>query len=332
MATIYEVSALAGVSLATVSRVMNGNAKVRESTRQKVLKAMAELDYRPSSVAQSLASNCTNSVGLLVSELHGPFYGTMMAAIEAELRRAGKHCIITAGHSEEKSEKAGVEFLLNRNCDALILHVEKLSDDYLLALKQKNVSFVLLNRHIDDLAEQCISLDNFLGGHLMASTLLDAGHRQIAFLAGPSWKEDANARFQGFQQALRERGVRFDPALCYEGNFQDASGYNGARQLLNSGHAFTALCCANDEMAAGAMNAIRDHGLDIPGDISVVGFDNVPFTQYLFPRLTTIDYPVGEMGQMAARLILKNTYNVTTSAIHTLFTPQVVRRQSVQAL
>ncbi|MDF2178812.1 LacI family DNA-binding transcriptional regulator [Aliiglaciecola sp. CAU 1673] len=330
MATIYEVSALAGVSLATVSRVMNGNANVRESTKQKVLEAMATLDYRPSSVAQSLASNCTNSVGLLVSELHGPFYGTMMASIESELRRAGKHCIITAGHSEEKSEKAGIEFLLSRNCDALILHVEKLSDEYLLALKEKDISFVLINRQIDAIAEQCVTLDNHLGGYQMGQAILEAGHQKIAYLAGPSWKDDAKERFAGFKQALEEKGVELDPALIFEGNFQEASGYKGARELLLSGHEFTALCCANDEMAAGAMNAIRDNGLDIPNDVSVVGFDNVSFTQYLFPRLTTIDYPVGDMGQMAARLILKNTYKTTTSTIQTLFKPHLVKRQSLQ--
>ena len=136
MATIYEVSKLAGVSLATVSRVTSNNALVSDKTRQKVLDAMAQLGYRPNSIAQSLASKRTNSVGILVSELHGPFFGQMMAGIETELRAAGKHVIITTGHSEEDKEKEGIEFLKSRNCDALIVHVEAVSDEYLKDLCQ----------------------------------------------------------------------------------------------------------------------------------------------------------------------------------------------------
>jgi LacI family transcriptional regulator len=130
MATIYEVSKLAGVSLATVSRVMNNNANVSDATRKKVTLAMEELGYRPNSIAQSLASNCSNSAGLLVSELKGPFYGPMMSGIENTLRKQGKHVIITAGHSDAEREQQGIEFLISRNCDALILHVEAVSDEY----------------------------------------------------------------------------------------------------------------------------------------------------------------------------------------------------------
>ncbi|MGH8222378.1 MAG: LacI family DNA-binding transcriptional regulator, partial [Woeseiaceae bacterium] len=121
MATIYEVSARAGVSLATVSRVMNNSGRVSEKTRQKVLAAMAELDYRPNSIAQSLASSRSNSVGILVPELHGPFFGVLVSGIEAELREAGKHVIITVGHSDVVKEKDGIEFLAGRKCDALIV-------------------------------------------------------------------------------------------------------------------------------------------------------------------------------------------------------------------
>lgn len=132
MATIYQVSDLAGVSLATVSRVLNNNARVSDKTRDKVQAAMKELGYRPNSIAQSLASNRSNSIGILVSELDGPIYGQMMAGIESELRASGKHAIITTGYSEEDKEKDGIEFLLSRNCDALILHAEAVSDEYLI--------------------------------------------------------------------------------------------------------------------------------------------------------------------------------------------------------
>jgi len=144
MATIYEVSELAGVSLATVSRVMTKNAKVSDKTRIKVEVAMEKLAYRPNSIAQSLASSRSNSIGILVSELNGPFFGEMMAGIESELRLANKHVIITTGHSDEAKEKEGIEFLIGRNCDALIIHVEAVSDEYLIELsKGKTPIFII---------------------------------------------------------------------------------------------------------------------------------------------------------------------------------------------
>ena len=153
MATIYEVSELAKVSLATVSRVMNGNARVSDKTRDKVLAAMKELGYRPNTIAQSLASNRSNCIGLLVSEIHGPFFGQMMSGVETEIRKAGKHVIITTGHSEEDKEKDGIEFLISRNCDAIIVHVEALSDEYLIELCKGTTPVYLMSRFVSEIKE-----------------------------------------------------------------------------------------------------------------------------------------------------------------------------------
>ena len=177
MATIYEVSKLAGVSLATVSRVMNDSDKVRATTREKVQVAMKELGYRPNMIAQSLASNRSNSVGILVPELHGPFFGTMLSSIELELRSQGKHVIITAGHSNEESEKAGIEFLISRKCDALIVFVFDVEDDYLSKLRESSVPLVVIGRLIPGMENDCVSLDNEQGGYLAANALIEAGHR-----------------------------------------------------------------------------------------------------------------------------------------------------------
>ena len=158
MATIYEVSELAGVSLATVSRVLNDSGKVTAKTREKVEAAMTELGYVPNSIARSLASNRTNSVGVQVPVLGGPFYGEILSGMEAELRDAGKHVIITAGHSDEASEKAGIEFLLSRNCDALILHVDAISDDDLAQLARGQVPIVVIGRYVPEFPDRCCLL------------------------------------------------------------------------------------------------------------------------------------------------------------------------------
>ena len=329
MATIYQVSELAGVSLATVSRVMNNNARVSDKTRDKVLAAMEQLGYRPNSIAQSLASSRSNSIGILVSELHGPFYGEMLTGIEAEFRAAGKHVIIAAGHSERATEEDGIEFLRSRNCDALILHVEAVSDKYLIDLNKQNIPFVLLNRHIPALADRCISLDNELGGYLATLHLLQQGHRHIGYVAGPMWKTDARDRFHGHQRALSEYQLTADDALFFEGDFRETGGSKGLQALLASGRPFSALVCANDEMASGALTAARELGYDVPVDFSVIGFDNVNFAYYTYPKLSTIDYPVSAMGQMAARWVLKQVYQQSGIEVQQLFNPHLIPRDSV---
>ncbi|MCQ8888508.1 LacI family DNA-binding transcriptional regulator [Pseudoalteromonas carrageenovora] len=332
MATIYEVSDLAGVSLATVSRVMNKNTRVSEKTTKKVLDAMAQLGYKPNSIAQSLASNRTNSVGILVSELHGPFFAQMMAGIESELRAAGKHVIITTGHSEDDKEKDGIEFLISRKCDALILHVEAVSDEYLIELSQGKTPVYLINRYVKPLKDNCISLDNELGGYLASKSILEQGHKKIAYIAGPQFKADARNRLKGHKKALTEHNIEFNNELFYEGDFNEVGGTQALKQLINKNIPFTALVCANDEMASGAMKYAREHGYNLPNDLSVIGFDNVIFANYLYPTLTTIDNPVENMGQMAAKMVLKDIYQYKNLEVNRVFEPTLINRDSTQAL
>lgn len=330
MATIYEVSKLAGVSLATVSRVMNDSGKVTAKTRKRVESAMRELGYRPNSIARSLASNRTNSVGVLVPMFYGPFYGEILSGLETELRDAGKHVIITAGHSDEASEKAGIEFLLSRNCDALILHADAVDDEYLEKLFRGPVPTVLIGRKVRGFEDRCINLDNELGGYLATKAVVVLGHRKLAYISGPLWKHDARDRLEGHKRALQEHGIEFDPRLLYEGDFQESSGSRGMEDLLQTGRPFSVVICANDEMAAGALGVAREKGLEIPDDISVIGFDNVFFTRYFRPRLSTIDYQISGMGRMAARSVLKTVYGHEDLEIQNLFEPTVVMRSSVK--
>ena len=329
MATIYEVSKLAGVSLATVSRVINKNSRVSDKTRQKVTDAMAVLEYRPNSIAQSLASSRTNSVGILVSELNGPFFGQMMAGIESELRSAGKHVIITTGHSEEEREKEGIEFLISRNCDAIILHVEAVDDEYLVNLCKGSTPVYLMSRLVGDISENCISLDNELGGYLATQWVIEQGHSDIAYIGGPQFKADATCRLAGHKRALSEYNIPFSNTLYFEGDFKETGGSNGLSYFLESKKSFTALICANDEMASGAITYAREQGLSLPEDLSVIGFDNIIFSQHTYPKLTTIDNPINLMGHMAAKLVLKNTYKQKNIDITHSFKPTLIARDSV---
>lgn len=332
MATIYEVAKLASVSLATVSRVINKNAQVSDKTREKVLEAMLKLDYRPNSLAQSLASNRTNCVGILVSELYGPFFGQMMAGIEAELRAAGKYVIFTTGHSELDKEKEAIDFLISRNCDALIVHVEAVTDEYLTHLNQGKFPVYMVGRLVEGLEDKCISLQNESGGYLATKMVIEQGHTDIAYIAGPQFKPDAKARVAGHKRALAEHNIAFNDALYYEGNFKETGGSEGLQQLLAKDASFSALICSNDEMASGAITYARERGIALPQELSIIGFDNIDFSQHIYPKLTTIDNPIHEMGSMAAKLVLRDVYKQEIKVIKHSFEPKVIIRDSLQTL
>jgi LacI family transcriptional regulator len=330
MATIYEVAKLAGVSLATVSRVMNGKAKVSQRTKDKVQAAMDELGYRPNTIAQSLASSTTNRVGILVSELSGPFFSNMLSVVEQALRDAGKHTIITAGHSREADEKDGIEFLLSCRCDALILHVDAVSDDYLLQLHQQNIPLCIINHRIEAMAEQCFSVDNEMGGYLATKAVLEKGHRVIAYISGPSFKEDANMRLAGHKRALAEYDLRFDESLFYVGDYSEESGKAGIKAIHEHCQSFSALICGNDEMATGAMYAARELGYELPKTLSIVGFDDLIFARYTYPTLSTIHNPIAEMGMMAAKWVLRDVYHLPVpTPLTNVFRPEFVYRRSL---
>lgn len=333
MATIYEVSEAAGVSLATVSRVMNGNAKVSDRTRKKVEDAMISLGYQPNAIAQSLASNRTNSVGLLVSELHGSYFGDLMSTVEQVLKQNGKHVIITAGHTDEKREHDAIEFLKSRRCDALILHAEAVSDEYLQKLVSEKLPVVIINRKVDKLDENCFVVDNEQGGYLATQAALQQGHKNIGYISGPLFKKDANDRLLGHKRALKEAGIAFNENALFEGDFHESSGQEGMHHMLAQFKDMTALVCANDEMASGAMTAAREAGFDIPTQLSIVGFDNVLFSRYLYPKLTTINNPIHAMGEMAAHWVLQHVYNIKSSLpIEHLFEPEIVMRDTLGTL
>lgn len=332
MATIKQVSELAGVSSATVSRVINDAGTVKAKTRNLVLDAMRQLGYRHNVIAASLASNKTNTVGYVVPELAGLFFGSMMGGSEDVLRDANKHMFVVTGHSDTQKEKDEIEALLSRRCDALILHVEAVSDEYLIDLAKQDVPLIIVNRYVPEIKEHCVSLDNKMGGYLATKELIEQGHTEIAYIAGALFKADATARLAGHIQALEEAGLEYNKALTHEGDFQAHSGEEGIAALLATGLHFTAVACGNDEMASGAIYALREHGKSVPQDISIIGFDNIEFASYLTPKLSTVEYPMGKMGKIAAQIILDRVYGNGKGEFEHYITPKIVRRESVAKL
>ena len=221
---------------------------------------------------------------------------------------------------------------MSRNCDALIVHIEALSDEYLRELNKSGTPVYFISRTIEGLQENCINVNNELGGYLATQVIIEQGHKQIAYIAGPQFKTDSQDRLLGHKRALKENNIVFNPALYFEGDFKYTGGRNGIKSLLKNKTIFSALVCASDEMASGAMTFAREHGIKLPEELSIVGFDNIIFSQHLYPKLTTVDYPVFEMGQMAAKLVLKNVYHQNKLQITHFFEPTLITRDSVSSL
>lgn len=329
MATIKHVSEYAGVSQATVSRVINGTSPVSHDKKLKVEKAIKELGYRPNSIAQALASSRTGSVGIVVPELGGPFYSGILHCLEDNLRRFGYHAVVTAGSNNEKEQREAVEFLLGRKVDALILHAQYLSDDYLITLEDQGVPVVLLNRFIPEMSRSCIDIDNEFGGKLATQYLLKMGHTEIACITGPLDKSDARGRLQGYRKALEEAGLEYNEVLVSEAGFTEETGVSAMKKLLKRDCRFSAIFASNDHMAFGAFEVLREAGFSIPDDVSLVGFDDNIFARYLTPSLTTINFPIEKMSIEAVQLTLQKLKKKNQD-VNFKLSPALVVRNSVK--
>ncbi|MGC9458529.1 LacI family DNA-binding transcriptional regulator [Vibrio genomosp. F10] len=331
MATIKHVSEYAGVSQATVSRVINGTSRVSHDKKLKVEKAIQHLGYRPNSIAQALASSRTGSIGIIVPELGGPFFSEILHNLEGNFRRFGYHVVVTAGSNTEQGQQESVEFLLGRRVDAIVLHAQQLTDDYIISLEEQGVAIVLINRFIPEISTSCIDVDNELGGKLATQHLLKMGHRQIACITGPLDKSDARGRLQGYRIALEEAGLQYNEALVSEAGFTEETGVSAMKKLLKREGDFTAVFASNDHMAFGAYEVLKGAGRSVPEQVSLVGFDNILFARYLTPGLTTINFPIEQMSVEAVQLAIQKL-NKNKRDVNFKLSPRLVVRNSVKDL
>ena len=329
MITIKEVSERANVSQATVSRAINGHASVKEKNRIKVFKAIEELGYKPNTFAQALASNRSNSVGMLVGSLAGPYFGPLMHSAENVIRSEKLHLIVTSGQESHDKEEDSIDFLQSKKVDGLIIHADMLSDQELIKIAESTPALIVLNRYIPELSDRCLYIDNELGGYLATKHLIENGHSKIACITGQMSKVEARDRLQGYRDALTEAGIKYDANLVIEARFDHEGNHETVQRLLERGVDFTGVFCQNDNIALATYNVCSDKRLVVGQDISIVGFDDDPYSQHIRPRLTTIKFPIGEMGEIAARRVLSMLNKANTAPIEKL-SPELIKRDSVK--
>ena len=329
MATIKEVSRLARVSPATVSRVLNGTTPVARSTRERVMQAIAALDYKPNAFARGLATNRSGGIGISVNEVSSPYFGAFVSGVERVARENGIHLMVSSGFADADAERASVEFLLDRRCDGLVIQAEGLSDEELIALVRRGAApVVVFGRAINEIADVCIVSNNELGGVLATEYLLDMEHRHIGHVTGPLSFPDARDRLHGYRRTLEAAGVPYDDRYVVESTFLEEGGARATARLLERAPEITAIFYANDQMAAGGMRTLRESGRHVPTDVSVIGYDDVFLAQYLTPALTTIRQPLVDMGRAAAHLLLARLGHEREEVVHR-FDPELIVRHTV---
>lgn len=330
--TMRDVALLSGVSMSTVSRVINGGAGVSEEKVRSVERAVQELGYRPNWSARELSlGSAVATVGVLVPQLADEFTGSVVTGIERELKRAGLHMVCALSHFDPQDEAAALQVFRDRRVSGLILVTPALTDNELLAQYAAGTPLVLVNHRLPEFTEACIHIDNEGGGHMAAHHLLELGHRDIVHISGPLSRQDARARQEGFLRALEEAGLGRDPDRLVEADYNAREGELAMRRLLRRGRP-TALFAGNDVIAAGAMVALREAGLSVPGDISVVGFDDRSLALLLDPPLTTVRYPMEDVGRRAARHLVHRVQGEKAEPLPLLLPSLIVRSSTTSAL
>lgn len=332
MATIKDVARLAGVGLGTASRVVSGKGSVSAATLAKVKKAIEELDFRPSHAARSLLSGTSKMIGLYVPLLKGTFYMPIMQAIDSELRAAGLHMVVAFGAGEgdiRDQEIEGINFLIERGCDGIILMSNALEDADIEALGARKEYLVVLNHQYNNIPDQCFVADHYLGGRIAARSLLEYKHKKIAVIAGPATAPDNVDRISGFMYELELAGIDTRKLWIAESNFSPDGGWASAEELHKSDYEFTAVFCANDEMAVGVLSYFQHVGINVPNDVSVLGYDDTNTAEFTAPRLSSVHIAWREMTQNGLSFLLNRCYGLERKVVRK-FEVSLTKRSSIK--
>ena len=299
-----DVARLAGVSPSTVSRILNGTAKVSDDKRLAVLAAIEKVSFAPNQMAQGLKKGRSLTIGIVVQDISSPFFDETLRGIDDGLKGTGYASVIVSGHWNADEEADRVRLLLARKVDGIILLSGRISDEAVLGFSGQR-PIVSTGRALQTRTALGFKTDNEYGAWLAVRHLVELGHRRIAFISGPANNHDADERLAGYRRALTEAQIDIDPALVVEGNYHEASGMMAMNRLFDTHQQFTAVFAANDLSAYGARLALYRKGIRVPDDISLVGFDDLPGSSYTTPPLTTVRQPMYDMGRIATQALLR---------------------------
>lgn len=301
--TSEHVAAMAGVSQSTVSRVFAGNTRVSEKKRKKVLEVAQKLNYQPNAIARGLTTKKTKMIGIVIRDFHNPFYPEVLSAFYNALAEKGYHLIFINTENEFIQEKE-INKLIDYHVEGVIITDALLSSSEAERFSRHRIAVVLFNRYIAHTKTHAVYCDNYLGGREIATYLIGMGHRSFAFISGPASTSTSNDRKKGFEEVLRERGIR--DLFILQGEYSYENGFRAAQEIISRPQRVDCIFCANDIIAIGAMEGIREMGWHIPEDISIIGFDDIPMAAWPSYSLTTWKYSLEELVRHSVELLLED--------------------------
>jgi len=333
--TIKDVAKYAGVSIATVSRVINKNYYVSPSIQEKVSNAIKELGYYPNSVARSLKNDSTHTIGFVVSDISNNHYIKIAKALEEVIEHEKYNIIVCSTENKKDREKAYIELLMSRKVDGLIINTTGKNDDFISHISN-NVKIILINRKIKNtnFKGDFIDSNNFEGGYSLVSHLLSLGHRKIAVINGDLELSTGWERFEGFKRAMQETGldVQNDYKYRYDGDFSIESGYQGAAKIMNLSDKPTAVVVMNNSMAIGALRYFKSYQINVPQDISIVSYGNIDNIDLLYVQPSIVTLNTWVIGNKAGEMILDRIKDKSISNREVIYTPQLVIGNGVQSI
>ena len=301
--TMRDVAKATGFSVNTVSRALNHKPDVNEETRKTIVEAATKMGYRPNKLARSLRSNKTHTIGVIVADIANPYFGALVKGVEKEARKRRYSVILLNTDEDYERECEAIQVVLEERVDGIIISPTQKETGTVKNLLQLGIPFVLFGRRFSDLKTNYVVTDDVHGGFLATEHLISLGHRRIGMINGPIHISSAKERFQGYQEALERYGLKPDQPLVTAGAVTMEDGYEVAKSLLNKNPRPTAIFAFSDFVSFGVMKAIREAGLKVPEDISVVGYDDNQFASCSETPLTTIHIPKEELGINAAKVL-----------------------------
>lgn len=327
--TIKDVAREAKVSVATVSRALNGHDNVAETVRQHVVATADRLRYQPHAAARSLSSRRTQTIGVVLPDLHGEFFSELIRGIDHVARSRRHHLLVSSYHGHPEEQGEALRAMRGRVDGLLVLSPYADRPGFLTDNLPSSLPVVLINTQLGDVPYPTLNIDNYGGAYTMVSHLLQAGHRRIAFIGGPEDNFDARERLRGYRDALAADAAAGAPWEL-GGDFGEASGYEAGRRLLAAPQRPDAVFAANDMMALGCLYAFNESGVQVPADIALAGFDDIPLARFVHPPLTTMRVSIAELGGHAMTRLLDGieAQEPMPTAPRTLVPELIVRESS----
>ncbi|MGC8611812.1 MAG: LacI family DNA-binding transcriptional regulator [Athalassotoga sp.] len=326
--SIKDVAKVAGVSISTVSRVLNESQNVSAELKQKVLDAVQNLGYRSNTIARALKGMPTKTLGLLIPTIENPFFPSMVRGVQDEAHRNGYSVFLCNTDGSRIIEETQFKLLLDKKVDGIILVASKYTTRYL----KNGMEFpiVMIDRYVNSPNFSYVTVDHTIGIRLAIEHLYSLGHRKIAFLGSKLLSSGARERFQSYKRYIEEFKMKFDDSLIILGEYTYESGIKMVEELMKRKVKFDSILCGNDLIAFGVIEGLKKYGIKVPKDVSVVGYDDITFSSYHNPKLTTIRQPTYEVGQMATRIVIDMISGVDRRVKHIKIEPSLVIRETTR--